>query len=237
MPDLSRTYCGPPPDAATWATSWNLDPFLIALLALASALVLRLTGARRRSGAAAIAVLAVAFVSPLCALSSALFAARSVHHLLLIAVAAPLLAHSVPARGRWSVPAAFAIGTATLWLWHLPSAYDAALGNVAIYWVMQATLLASAWRFWATILAIPPVSALGGIAASAGQMGLLGALLTFAPRPLYAAHWTTTLPFGIGPLADQQLAGLIMWVPGLLPYAAVAAIVGARRWRSAMQPA
>jgi len=50
------------------------------------------------------------------------------------------------------------------------------------------------------------------------QMGVIGALLVFAAQPLYAAHEATTWPWGLTPLADQQLAGLIMWVPGAVPY-------------------
>ena len=50
------------------------------------------------------------------------------------------------------------------------------------------------------------------------QMGLLGALITFAARPLYAPHWLTTQDWGLSPLDDQQLAGLIMWAPGSLVY-------------------
>ena len=53
---------------------------------------------------------------------------------------------------------------------------------------------------------------------SAIQMGLLGALLVFAPNPLYVPHLGTTMGFGLLPLEDQQLAGLIMWVPSALPY-------------------
>ena len=48
------------------------------------------------------------------------------------------------------------------------------------------------------------------------QTGLLGALLTFAGRPLYAAHLSTTAAWGLTPLEDQQLAGLIMWIPASL---------------------
>jgi putative membrane protein len=45
------------------------------------------------------------------------------------------------------------------------------------------------------------------------QMGLLGAILTFADRPLYTPHLLTTQAWGLTPLADQQLAGVIMWIP------------------------
>jgi len=47
------------------------------------------------------------------------------------------------------------------------------------------------------------------------QMGLLGAVLTFATHPLYLWHLTTTSPWGLTPLQDQQLAGVLMWVPGI----------------------
>ena len=46
------------------------------------------------------------------------------------------------------------------------------------------------------------------------QMGLLGALLTFSPTLLYESHLATTLAWGLSPLADQQLGGMIMWIPG-----------------------
>jgi putative membrane protein len=53
------------------------------------------------------------------------------------------------------------------------------------------------------------------------QMGLLGAILTFARFALYAPHYLTTQQYGFSPLDDQQLAGLIMWV-GSLPLTIVA---------------
>jgi putative membrane protein len=52
-------------------------------------------------------------------------------------------------------------------------------------------------------------------ALSSMQMGFLGALITLADRPLYFWHLTTTLPWGLSPLEDQQLGGVIMWVPGI----------------------
>jgi putative membrane protein len=52
-------------------------------------------------------------------------------------------------------------------------------------------------------------------------MGLLGALIVFAPRPIYWVHLASTAPWGLSPLADQQLAGLLMWVPAMLPYLCV----------------
>jgi len=227
---LSVIYCGPPPVPETVWASWNLDPALIlAIAALAYA-----TG-RTRPGAATVAVLLVIFVSPLCALSAALFSARAVHHVLLLTVAAPFLAAALPRRRTGPGTVHFAASTALLWAWHAPAAYDLALGNVAVYWAMQATLLVPAVLFWRSVLADDVPAAHSFLLVMAGylQMALLGALLTFAPDPLYEIHQTAPFAWGIAPLADQQLAGLIMWVPAAIPYAVVGAIVARRAWMSA----
>jgi putative membrane protein len=225
---IPGSYCGapPPPDLALY--SWNLDPFLLAGLLLMLVLLWR-----SRTGPAGVGVLVLAFVSPLCAMSVGLFSARVVHHVLLVAVAAPLLAAALPARRASGAALPFLVSTALLWAWHLPAAYDLALRDMAVYWVMQATLLGSALWFWRAVLA-----ARGGIEAVlwslAGlmQMGALGALLTFAPVPLYAAHALAPLAWGLTPLADQQLGGLIMWVPAMLPYAAMIALSARRGWQA-----
>ncbi|MGE7204279.1 cytochrome c oxidase assembly protein [Sphingomonas sp. NPDC019816] len=231
MIDFIGSYCGSPPTAATWALRWNGDVFLIAVLVLGAMGMVRLNVPRRRAGLIAVGVLAIAFLSPLCALSVALFSARTLHHLLLIGVAAPLLAIAVPTRSTPPPAIAFALATVLLWVWHLPAAYDAALANKALYWVMQASLLGSAWAYWLAVRRADPPVALALIGAGAAQMGFLGAILTFAARPLYASHLSTTVPFGIGPLADQQLAGLAMWVLGLVPYAVVGATILRTSWR------
>ena len=223
---MNGIYCGPPPlPHAIW-TSWNLDPILIGAL-----VVLAMLG-RDRAGRLGAVILAIAFVSPLCALSSALFSARVVHHVLLVAVAAPLLVRAIPTRRLGPLALPFAVSTAILWVWHLPVAYDLALSNKAVYWAMQITLTGSAVWFWQAVLAPdpPPVDAVLFILAGFAQMGMLGALLTFAPDQLYAAHASAPLEWGLAPIADQQLGGLLMWVPAGLPYAVAAVVVARRGW-------
>lgn len=224
---MNSVYCGPPPLPSELVTSWNLDPVLLAGL-LALGLVLR----RKRFGLAAVAVLALAFVSPLCALSSALFSARVAHHVLLVAVAAPLLGLALPARRGGGIALPFVLSTVVLWAWHVPAAYDAALANVALYWAMQLTLLGSAVLFWRAVFAETrsPIDRLVFVVAAFAQMGLLGAILTFASQPLYAAHAMTTLAWGLMPLEDQRLGGLLMWVPAGIPYAVAAALIARRGW-------
>jgi len=228
-------YCGPAPLPADLWSSWNFDPLLLAVFAAMSAGALAMSragwrdAARSPCGLAALAVLLVAFVSPLCALSSALFSARIVHHLLLVAAAAPLLALALPTRfARLPLSAAFLSHTLLMWVWHAPVPYDWALSTVPVYWLMELSLFFSAFVMWQGIFAARAGPALSALLGSIVQMGMLGALLTFAARPLYEAHATTTLPYGLTPLGDQQLAGLLMWVPAALPYLAVALVIA---WR------
>lgn len=227
---LQGLYCGPAPDPATLWNRWNMDPLLLLALGM-----LALSVRRSPTGLGGVVVLAVAFVSPLCALSAALFSARVLHHLALVAVAAPLLGHAqMRARlaGGVSLPVAFLLQALALWVWHLPAAYDAAMGHMGLYWVMQGTLLGPAVLFWMRVL--DPAQSTGragiGLVATYVQMALLGALLTFAPVPLYAIHAVAPLQFGLTPLADQQLGGLIMWVPACLPYLVAGALIARRGW-------
>ncbi len=228
-------YCGPAPLPADILLQWNLDPVL--LLGLA---VMALTVGRRRPGAAAVAVLVITFVSPLCALSVALFSARVVHHVLLIAVAAPLLALALRPARLVAVFPAFLVATVPLWLWHLPAAYDAALSNVAIYWAMQATLFVPAVIFWRAVLHPdqPAGSMILLIWAGFMQMAFLGALLTLAPQALYEIHAVAPMDWGFSSLQDQQLGGLIMWIPAALPYLAFGVLAARRGWgrQPAAQP-
>ena len=229
-------YCGPAPAPGQIWTAWNLDPLLLAALAVAGA-ALWFGTERRGAAAMALAALAVAFVSPLCALTVALFAARSVHHLLLITVAAPALALACPILAR--LPASLSLGavTAAMVAWHLPAVYAAVWASDSLYWAMQAAMLLPAWAFWSAILtrdmtaedAMRRALLVGGLA---GIMGLIGALLTFAPGILYLQHIDGAAAWGVGALADQQLAGLLMWVPGFLPLAALAAVVLRRGWKA-----
>ena len=223
-----NSYCGAPPHPVDWLDSWNFDPLLLVALAVAAVVAIR--SPHPRFGLASVGVLAMAFVSPLCALSVALFSARAAHHLLLVAVAAPLAALALPERDSKHLGLALVATTATLWAWHLPALYDRALGDTAIYWLMQLSLMGTATWFWRELFAAPPVTAsLFSILAMA-QMGMLGALLTFAGKPLYVSHAATTLPWGLEQVADQQLAGLVMWVPGVLPYALATALIARRVW-------
>lgn len=221
-------YCGQAPAPGDWR--WNLDPLLLAgLVAMAALVFWRARGTPRLLGLAATAVLVVIFVSPLCAISSALFSARTIHHVLLVAVAAPLLAWTLPIRRAGSLTLATAVQALVFWAWHAPAAYEAALSSDAVYWLMQASLLGSAVWFWIGVRRASAPSAVGHLLVAMVAMGLLGALLTFADDALYAPHLLTTMAWSLTPLEDQQAAGLIMWAPAAAIYLA-AALVILGRW-------
>jgi putative membrane protein len=115
------------------------------------------------------------------------------------------------------------------WFWHAPAPYSAALSNDGLYWLMQLSILGSAVPFWIAVSNASLPMAIGGLLTSMVAMGLLGALITFAGHPLYAPHFLSTQAWGLSPLEDQQLAGLIMWGPGGGFYLA-AALLLASRW-------
>lgn len=217
-------YCGSPPLPGSLLERFNLDPLLIAALLMALVVLLRVAPHRRAREHAlfgwSIAVLA--FVSPLCALSVSLFAARIGQHMLLILAAAPLIALALPpgaeagARARlWSACAGFFVA---LWFWHMPAPYDATFASTEVYWAMHITLFGSAIWLWREILQSERSSTIDVLSAGAFtsmHMGFLGAVLTMAGRPLFFWHLTTTQPWGLSPLEDQQLGGVLMWVPGI----------------------
>lgn len=218
-------YCGPAPDPADVLGRWNGDPVLLTVLALlfASGLFLTLKG---RPGSpyllGAAGVLVVVFISPLCALSSAMFTARTLHHLLLLLAAAPLFAIAIQPLKRPRLALATAVQALIFWAWHAPDLYAQALSNDLVYWVMQVSILGSAVWFWAAVRASNAAAAVAGLLAAMLLMGLLGALIVFAGEPLYAPHFASTLAWGMTPLEDQQTAGLIMWAPAAVAYLLVA---------------
>lgn len=241
-------YCGVPALPGTLWSRWNPDPVLIAgLMAVA---VIYAFGTSRRSRHtpgggeqaafwAGWAVAVTALVSPLCALSVSLFAARIGQHMILDLIAAPLVAMGRPvavfacAFGRHEMQpparlfplAATGVFAALLWFWHAPGPYDATFSSVAVYWTMHLSMFGASVWLWSALLdrsSRHPVAATFGSVASSVQMGFLGAILVFAPRVLYAPHALTTWAWGLSPLADQQLGGAIMWVPGCAVFLLVA---------------
>lgn len=221
-------YCGAAPAPAEWLGRWNLDPLLIVALLVAGVAYERLCGGepwhRRRYFWAAMALAVLLFVSPFCALSSALFTARVVHHVLLATAIAPLLVLALPRAGvaRGGLALWTGVQALTFWLWHAPPVYAWALSSDAAYWLMQVTLTATAVGFWSAVRRAQAPMAVVALFVTMVQMGVLGALITLASRALYAPHFLAAPLWGLTPLEDQQVAGLIMWAPAAGAYLAAA---------------
>lgn len=145
-------------------------------------------------------------------------------------------------RTRWlllALPVVWSLHAVTLWLWHLPSFYELGLSSDLLHAVEHAAFIGTAMLFWALIIGSPRWRNLDrGLAAlltfaTALQSGALGVVLTFAARPLYEAHGNSAT-WGLDRLADQQLAGAIMWVPSGIIYLVTIAVL-LYRWLEDME--
>lgn len=227
-------YCGVAPVPGELLSRWNLDPVLLAFFTATAGWWLvagRKQRGRQKELAAAFTLAFILFISPFCALTSALFSARVAHHVALTAVLAPILAFAIPKERLpkvGSIAAWTGVQALIFWLWHWPGFYATALSSHLVYWLMQLSLLGASLPFWIAARNAPPPAAVGALLVTMVQMGLLGALITFAPSPIYEPHAMTTGPWGLSALQDQQLAGLIMWVPAAGFYLAAALIVTSR---------
>lgn len=223
MPSATQwlPYCGAAPAPAEWFARWNFDPLLLVLVVLGLLAGRMMAPQRMHAHAGAALAVLFLFVSPFCALGSALFTARAVHHIALALVLAPLLVSSLRLHDR-AIPFSLAqltiLQAAIFWGWHVPALYSAALSSDAVFWVMQASLTASSALWWARLRQASAPAATGALLATMVQMGALGALLVFAARAFYLPHALTTHLWGLSPMEDQQIAGLIMWGPASAIY-------------------
>jgi cytochrome c oxidase assembly factor CtaG len=143
---------------------------------------------------------------------------------------------------------AWTLGMAALWIWHLPRLYDATLASEALHIFEHLTFLVTATIFWWPILAplddsrMNHGAAFAYLGAAMLSTTVLGIIITFAPVGVYTAylhphdslgildglrHW-----WGLTTEADQQLGGLLMWVPGGLVYLCAIMAVLARWYRA-----
>jgi putative membrane protein len=208
----------------------------------------------------------VALISPLDTLSTALFSAHMAQHLLLLYVAPLLLVLGAPPfLLLWAMPrpwrrplmgwwqqsfwhrlwqwllhpmAVWALFGLTLWLWHIPLFYQAAVVNRTIHMVEHGAFFGTALLFcWLLVdgrQARTKAAANEGlillvIFTTALHSGLLGALLTFAATPLYPIYRFGVAQWGLTLLEDQQIAGVLMWIPAGFFYLGAMLVLVARR--------
>jgi putative membrane protein len=187
-------------------------------------------------------VLVISLLSPIATWSEVLFSVHMTQHELLMLVAAPLLTlgrplvpmmWALPARWRhrfkggaglsplWArltAPAmVFVLHAAALWIWHMPPLYEAAVLDDRIHALQHIMFTGTACLFWWGLTRgrygrLGYGAAVFYVFATAMHSGGLGALITFASAPIYPLY-AHRAGHGIDPLVDQQLAGLIMWIP------------------------
>jgi putative membrane protein len=129
---------------------------------------------------------------------------------------------------------AWTLHAVTIWGWHLPVLFQATLRSEAVHALQHASFLGTGLLFWWTVLErrrgrLGWPGAVIALFTTAAHTGLLGALLTFSTRLWYPLYAPATAAWGLTPLEDQQLAGLIMWIPGGLAYL-VAALALLASW-------
>ena len=222
---------------------WDIHPSVAIGLVLFGGLYVFLGGLRSArlriaSFGAALLVLFLALNGPLHNLSDTyLFSAHMAQHLLLTLVFPPLLLYGTPAhvirpllRPRWVMAfarvvtrplAAALIFSGPIVLWHVPALYEAALRNHNLHIVQHLVFLATATLMWWPVLSpVPELPRaqhlvqmlylfLLGI-----PMSVTGALITLSGSALYPFYAGAPRVWGLSPLEDQQIGGLLMWVLG-----------------------
>lgn len=117
---------------------------------------------------------------------------------------------------------------AALWLWHVPALYQVAVVDATVHWLEHTSFFGTAVLFWYAIFSRPRSHYFGGalmIFTSALHSSALGALMTLSNSVWYPIYIDRAPAWGISPLEDQQLAGLIMWIPGGIVYLIVTLIL------------
>jgi putative membrane protein len=158
-----------------------------------------------------------------------LFSLHMVQHLLLIAIAAPLLAVSGVFDGlnRFAQPVTAWLAFVGVFLfWHWPAAFQWAAGNPASQFLEYASILYGAWLFWSVALSARSGLSLGAralfVMTGAVATDLPGVIMVFAPRALCTMPGENAALWGLTPLQDQQIAGMLMWVPANLIFFGIA---------------
>jgi cytochrome c oxidase assembly factor CtaG len=192
-----------------------------------------------------------ALISPLHWLGEHLFTFHMIEHEILMAISAPLLVVAAPiGTWLWSLPQSCRLPVGRLlrrpaivhcwrwlrtgrnatilhgiaiWAWHIPVLFDAAVTDIVLHRLQHLSFLLTAIVFWWSVLRNNnPGLAAWHLFVTMLHTSILGALMALAPHVLYEAQTATATAWGLTPLEDQQLAGIIMWVPAGTIYAGAA---------------
>ena len=206
-------------------------------------------------------VLALSLGPPLDRWSSLSFAAHMTQHELTMIVAAPLLVAARPLGTlMWGLPKAvgsiitaptlrcwgawlarplhaWIVHAVVLWGWHVPVAFEAGLRSIPVHWFQHTSFFAVAVIYWWSVFSTSAAGerkalALLSVFTTAIHTAILGMLLTFSTHVWYSAYAHVANPWMLSAIEDQQLGGLIMWVPGGMVFIVAAMVLGASWLRS-----
>ncbi|RYX97440.1 MAG: cytochrome c oxidase assembly protein [Comamonadaceae bacterium] len=231
-----------------WWLAWSFAPVVVVPLAALLCVGWRAGKPPGTSFVTGWTLLAIALVSPLCRMAATLVSAHMVQ-LMVLAVAAPVflssggiglrlrdawptLKTSWP-EGRSDIGTAAALYALVLWIWHVPAVYELTLTSTTAHVTAYAWLVTVSIWFWQEVLHAPVAArgrVIGVLAATLAHTGFLGAILTFTPGVLYPVQSAGAAAWQLSALDDQQLAGLIMWVPGGLAYLAALVALSLKWW-------
>jgi cytochrome c oxidase assembly factor CtaG len=235
------------PSASLHWTNWSTDPFVLATLAASAGAYLAIARRFRPRRGQAVAfwagelTLVLALLSPLDAGAAYLFTLHMFQHMLLMLVAAALFALAVPPgligwaysrppvrrilRALWAPVPAFVLFNGALLAWHIPAAYDATLRIPWIHALEHVSFVVTGVIFWGVIVSPAPAlvrAPLGmrfALLIGADIINfVLGFALTFAGHPFYSAYTAVPRLWGLSPLDDLRLGGVLMWVMGQMMY-------------------
>ncbi len=231
--------------------AWDWEPsVIIGCASLAIGFLVFTRGLQRNVWyfLAGVLLLLLDLVSPLDVLGDQyLFSAHIVQHLVLAMVVPPLLIAGMLPSGLpealrlpiVSAPVAWLLGVGAMVFWHIPVVFNAALANDALHIVQHLSFLVTGTIFWWTLRRLSPLTAISYLFGACLACSVLGAALTFARPGLYPAYLNPEdrlglLPliregWGLDPKTDQQLGGLLMWVPGCFVYLS-AILMTVARW-------
>lgn len=226
--------------------TWDWEPSVVigcAALAIGYVATVRRHSFRRMPYfLAGVVLLLLDLVSPIDTLGDRyLFSAHIVQHFLLALVIPPLLLLGTP---RWFAaaalqrpwlnsleralgqpPVSWMLGVGAMLAWHIPALFNAALTNDGLHIFQHLSFLVTGAIFWWPILGplqdrhLPPLAGVSYLFSACICCSLLGAFLTFGPVGLYPAYLNPPARFwGLDPRTDQQLGGMLMWVPGCFVY-------------------
>ena len=241
---------------------WSFDPLQLSPVVLAALLYARRAATLAAQGrpvprirvasfAAGLLVLVLALVSPVDSIGETrLFAVHMVQHLLIgdiaplllvLGLSGPLLRPLLALRGlgRLRVLAhplvALPLWAADLWLWHIPSLYDAALRHDAVHAAEHTCFLAGGVMLWATLLGLLPGprwfgagARLAGLAFTFASGTALANVFLWSGRAWYHPYVAAPRTWGLSPLADQRAGGGVMLVEMMFVGALVFVLVGLR---------